>query len=410
VQLQIADFRRKPLATQQFGQAAERAATAGDTRRDYWLAWSATLLFFGAFYALLVVLPPFLTSARLGDAQIGLVLGAFGVASLVGRPLAGIAADRWGQQRVMGWGSLALLLGIAAMPLTAGIAGLFALRLLQALGYVAFTTAGTALVIALTPAPEQRQRLAIFGTAANVAMTVAPALVSALLPYVRLAAAFWLAGGLALLAGSLTLAIAFRASPPAAPAHSPAWQLALPPALRRPMLMSLCFGLGFGAFFQFVPLLAERRGMVSAGALYTCYGAGIIATRVLGRRWLGRAAAGRVLLASSLLLSAGLAWTALAATSAPLLAASLLIAAGCGLLHPSLIAIHARLLPGAPGRATATFYLGFDLGIGVGSWLLGVVLQYAGLGALYLAAALGVLAGLIALPGLLRSLPEGQPA
>jgi hypothetical protein len=32
------------------------------------------------------------------------------------------------------------------------------------------------------------------------------------------------------------------------------------------------------------------------------------------------------------------------------------------------------LLPQALGRATATFYLGFELGIGIGSWLLGGVL------------------------------------
>jgi predicted MFS family arabinose efflux permease len=95
----------------QLERAADSTATARLVRRDYWMAWSATLLFFSAFYALLVPLPRYLILARLTDAQIGLVLGAFGVASLIGRPLAGIAADRWGQRRVMRWGSVALLVG-----------------------------------------------------------------------------------------------------------------------------------------------------------------------------------------------------------------------------------------------------------------------------------------------------------
>jgi MFS family permease len=395
----------RATTSQQFGHRAEHAAAAREIRRNYWLAWSATLLFFSAFYALLVLLPRYLTLTRLADAQIGLVLSAFGVASLVGRPIAGLAADRWGQRRVMLAGCLALLIGIAGMPLASNIIALFILRLTQALGYVAFTTAGTALIIALTPMSERRQRLAIFGVAANVAMTMAPALISALLPYIPLTITFWLAGGLALLAGALSTAIILRS--PSVDAQPHPWRWELPPTLRRPMLVSICFGLGFGAFFQFIPLLVDRRGISSAGLLYTCYGAGIIATRVLSRRWLGQAATGRVLLAASILLSAGLGWTALAGSIGTLALASLLIAAGCGLLHPTLIALHALLLPEAPGRATATFYLGFDLGIGMGSWLLGAVLQYAGPAALYMMAALAVLAGLAPVPAILRSLHEG---
>jgi predicted MFS family arabinose efflux permease len=386
--------------SRQFGSTADRPDAARDIQRDYWIVWSATLLFFSAFYALLVLLPRYLTSARLTDAQIGLVLGAFGVASLLGRPLAGRAADRWGQRRVMLWGSMALLIGIAGMPLASNISVLFLLRLLQALGYIAFTTAGTALVVTLTPPAARRQRLAVFGTAANAAMMTAPALIAALLPYVPLAATFWLAGALALLAGSLTIAIGFR--PPAeAPSQPGRWSVS--PSLGRAMLVSLCFGLGFGAFLQFIPLLVERRGVFSAGVLYICYGAGIIATRVLSQRWLGRAGAGQVLLVASLLLSVGLGWTAFAGTIGALAAAALLIAAGCGLLHPTLIALHALLLPQAPGRATATFYIAFDLGIGVGGWLLGGVLEYAGFTALYLTAALVVLAGLAVVPALVRS-------
>ena len=55
------------------------------------------------------------------------------------------------------------------------------LRLLQAAGYVAFTTAGTALIIQLTPEEEHGRRLAIFGAAANVAIALAPAATTVLL-------------------------------------------------------------------------------------------------------------------------------------------------------------------------------------------------------------------------------------
>jgi predicted MFS family arabinose efflux permease len=373
------------------------------TVRDYWIAWVATLLFFVAFYALLVPLPGYLEYAGMADWQIGVVLGAFGIASLIGRPLAGVLTDRWGARRVLLGGGLALALGAAAVSLTRDMALLFGLRLLQAAGYVAFTTAGTALVVALTGAAERGRRLAVFGIAANVAMTSSPALTSVILPLLPLSAAFGAIGALALIPA---LAIRFiHADRVAAPQTAAIdlrriWQF--PHALRLPMLIAGCFGVGFGAFFQFATLLAERRGTIPAGVLYTCYGIGIILTRLLSRNWMDRAGVVRILTFAAILKIFGLALAALAVNPFLLAAAAFLIAAGSGLFHPALIAHHVRILPAEPGRATAGFYVGFDLGIGAGNWFLGLMLQWFGLTGLYSAAMLAVLAGLALVPALER--------
>src|SRR5919199_3687389 len=91
-------------------------APARPAAQVYWLAWLATLTFFAGFYSLLVPLPRYLADAGLPDWQIGLVLGAFGVASLVGRPVAGVAADRFGARAVMLFGAAALAIGALAVP------------------------------------------------------------------------------------------------------------------------------------------------------------------------------------------------------------------------------------------------------------------------------------------------------
>ncbi|HEY3110105.1 MAG TPA: MFS transporter, partial [Chloroflexota bacterium] len=149
------------------GTAAE---WGGATRRAYWTAWAATVTFFAGFYALLVPLPRYLVAAGLPDWQVGLVLGAFGVASLIGRPIAGVASDRLGPRRVMLVGAASLLVGAVGVVATKSVGPLFALRILQATGYVAFTTAGTALIVSLVPPGERGRRLAVFGAAANVAI------------------------------------------------------------------------------------------------------------------------------------------------------------------------------------------------------------------------------------------------
>jgi predicted MFS family arabinose efflux permease len=350
------------------------------------MGWAATLIFFAGFYTLLVPLPRYLALVGYADWQIGMILGAFGVAARLGRIPAGVGVDRWGTRPMLLVGSVALGVGAGGVVLTADLLVLGILRLLQAAGYVAFTTAGTALVIEMTPQEERGRRLAIFGAAANVAITLAPAVATWLLEIIPLASGFWMAGGLALLAGLL----ASRVSVPSRRPHLTGevrgrWRF--PRILWLPMLTAAIFGVGFAAFFLFAPILSERRG-APAGLLYSIYGIGIILTRLVGGGWLDRVGIGPSLLVATVLLVVGLALAAVAATPTSLGLAALLVACGSGLFHPALIAHHARLVPGAPGQATAGFYLGFDLGIGLGSWLLGVVLQFGGLTWLYATAAL----------------------
>jgi predicted MFS family arabinose efflux permease len=203
------------------------------------------------------------------------------------------------------------------------------------------------------------------------------------------------------LAGSLTLPIGRSVGPShGQTAAATGWRL--PGRLWPPLVAAGLFGAGFAAFFQFSPLLAERRGGVDAGLLYTVYGLAIILTRLLGGRWLDRVGVGPALLLASLLMIVGLSLAALTSGLVGLALAALLTAAGGGLFHPALLAYLANLLPGTPGRASAAFYLGFDLGIGLGSWLFCALHQVAGLTGLYSCAALLVALVLPLLPRLSR--------
>jgi len=380
--------------------ADQPAAQGPGNARAYWTAWAATLIFFAGFYTLLVPLPRYLALIGLPDWEIGLILGAFGVASLGWRAFAGVGVDRWGSRRIMLLGAAALVIGAVFVVFTASPAVLFVLRLLQAAGYVAFTTAGTALIIELTPEHERAQRLAIFGAAANVAITTAPAAATALLAFLPLEYGFWLSGALALVGG--VMAAMITAPPRAArPVRRLRDSWRFPRRVWLPMGTAALFGAGFAAFFLFAPILSERRD-VPPGLLYTVYGVGIIATRVVSGRWLNRAGTARLLLVAAVLMAIGLVLAAVGLNALVLSIASLFVAVGGGLFHPVLIALHARLLPEQPGQATAGFYLGFDLGIGLGSWLLGAILDVAGLPWLFLAAAVLVILTVPLLPVLTR--------
>jgi predicted MFS family arabinose efflux permease len=370
------------------------------------MVWAAALLFFAAFYTLLIPLPLALTSLGLPGSQVGAILGAFGVASLLGRPLAGALGDLLGLRWMMLAGALLFVAGALGFGQTTWPLALFGMRILQALGYVAFTTAATTLVADLAPVERRGALIALFGVAANLAMTLTPASISAVLPALGLSGAFWLAAGLALLAAGLALAL--RAPQAAARAHdrrgvrSILGALRPPATLAGPMTLALLLGVGFGAFLQFLPLLSEQRGL-AAGWAYSAYGVAIIATRLVSGRSIDGASRTRLLALGFGALACGLGTLALATAMPALLLGTVLVAAGSGIAHPILITVHTeRASDGARAQATAGFYLAFDLGIGAGAWVLGLVLERYGLAALFAVAALAALGALAAARRLLR--------
>lgn len=365
--------------------------------KDYWTIWTATLLFFAAFYTLLIPFPLYLAEAGLADWQIALVMGAFGIASLLVRPLAGVFSDVWGRRRVMIIGALSLVAGSAAVTLTVDATLLFGLRVLQAAGYVAFTTAATAVISDLAPAGKRASAMALFGTAANLAMTTTPAVVHAVLHRIHLSGAFLLSGALAV----VSIAMALQAAPKRPPVLEPsAWSelMVIAGKLRIPLVAATLFGISFGAFFQFLPLLTERRGLGPAGTVFTVYGASLILTRLITAKTqlLDRHDRGRILLLAFLLLGGGLGGFAAAGSQYQIYPATVIFAAGAGTLHPLLIAIHVGgVSAGERGRAGAVFYFGFDLGIGAGAWVYSPVFQWFGMTGLFCLAALTALSGCI---------------
>jgi len=377
------------------------AITKANPQRDYTIAWVATFLFFIAFYALIVPLPRYLTGIGLPDWEVGLVLGATAIASLLMRPISGVLTDRFGHKRMMLLGATSLAIGAMGVVLTTQVALLFTLRILQSLGYVIFTTAGNALVGQLATPEERSKKIAYFGLAANFAMTMTPGATDLLLPLIGLTTAFWLSGGIAAGAGVMTRALHYQAPATETPSFALMQLWRFPRQLWLPMFVSALFGAGFGAYFQYFAVLLERREMPSA-VVFATYGISIIITRLLFGRYLDRIGFGRVLVIAALIMTVGLVMAAYGYSLPMLITAAVLIAAGGGFFHPMLIAHHVTLLPQRSGWAVACFYFGFDLGIGGGAWLLGAALDLGGLEALYLTAALLTLATLLFIPALAR--------
>jgi MFS family permease len=96
------------------------------------------------------------------------------------------------------------------------------------------------------------------------------------------------------------------------------------------------------------------------------------------------------------LAAVGMVLVAMATSLTGLLVAAVLYGLGFGAVNPALMALTVdRCGLANRGAAMATFSGSFDLGIGVGSVLLGYVLQLSDFGTMYLAAAGVAVGGLV---------------
>jgi MFS family permease len=332
------------------------------------------------------------------------------VASLIGRPLAGWAADRIGFQRMMVLGVISLIIGVAGVNMTTNALLLFVLRIFQTIGYMAFTTASNGLVAGLAPAHARKSMLTRFGAAANVAMTLTPATISFLLPWLQLNGALWVSAIFALIGGGLALQI--RTGGANASQTSTRGMLTRPPRqLLLPLTLAAVCGIGYGIFLQFLPLLTERQAGLASGPVFAVYGVSIVLTRLLTARWMDQGDQRTILRIGNLLLSAGLFLFAIGQTWWLFAAGAFCVASGSGLQTGLLMNLHVEALPpAARGQAIAFYYLGFDLGLGGGALILAPVLQLAGVGALFATAAVIVLSGVLLLHWLPRAAPVANPA
>ncbi|MBL8093622.1 MAG: MFS transporter [Anaerolineales bacterium] len=349
-------------------------------RQVFRRVWVATFLCFAAFYGITQPLAEVLGRSAFDVGATSAVLGAFGVTALLARPLAGWLSDRLAPRWILGLGAVALAVGVLGMIWETGVEGLILLRGLQALGYAAFTTAGTAWVARLGESEQRAGRLARFGMAANAAMAVVPALIGSILLSVSSTGVLLGLGGIALAAG-LCAQITAPMDGSAPGNGSIARRDHLDAVVRgvglRPWLLALLIGLGFGVFLQYAPLLATGGGK----GLFTVYGVTILLTRAVGGRWLDRRALATV---------ARLAGGALAVGMMGLWAGGLAgwfgaaaIGVGGGMLHPAVLAAAVKRFPAAPGLATGWCYVGFDLGLALSGWALGPVFGSGGAGMVF---------------------------
>ena len=357
---------------------------------------AATVAGFSGFSALMPVAPLWASEGGASTAGAGAVNGVLMLFTVLTQPFVPAAVRRWGWGPIMAAGQLLLGLPALAHLLSADLAWVLLLAAVRGLGFGILTVTGSAAVANLVDPRRRGAAVGIYG----LAIAAPQVAFMPIGPWVVQEAAYWpmfLAGALPLLGvvpAWLTGRVLFVEPDTAAPATHSRTQVYR--HLIRAMLLLLGVTLAGGALITFSSDLAPAAWLATA-ALLVLTGAAAITrwrTGVLADRF-----GTRPFLAPLVVLtSVGLGLVALSLSRSGGTAAGLmLLGVLCvgisygALQNLTLVLAFASVTRRDYGTASAVWNIGFDLGTGLGSVLVGAIAAGASFSqALLVAAALSL--------------------
>ncbi len=360
---------------------------------NFFIAFLANFFFFCSVNAF-SLLPLYIKTLGGTVAQIGGIMGTYGLTAIVAQPLAGALCDRFGRKRFLLLGaSLGVLASIGFAFATQLDLRFFLYRVVQGIGYSAFYVANLTLVADMVPASRRGEAVGLFGISGLITIALSPALGEQLIHIAGFPIFFQAAAAAA--AGALLASMAFHVPRDAPIASLPRGLSAVIPSVRilPPILLALVFGLVLGAVFVFLPTYAKQVGIERIGAFYIAYSAGAVGIRLtcgkLSDRW-GRR---RIILPALVLMGFGTLGLVWLTSPAVLIVVGALTGMAHGLLHPALSASVIDV-SGAEerGRALSAFSTAILLGSALGSFVFGVMAEWLGYRSIFLTASAIVVA------------------
>ncbi|MFB0533756.1 MAG: MFS transporter [Anaerolineae bacterium] len=356
---------------------------------SFFLTMLNNLLFFASMHLLTVPLPLYVERIGGGPSQVGLVMGTFAVAAILARPYVGRFVDRLGGKPSLLLGSLIFAIGPLLYVVSRSVPALLVGRFLQGLGISASSTAFIAIIAVLAPSGRRGEAIGLSAAAMPIALMTAPAIGASLLESWGFVPLFILSASVAAL--SLLTAVFVsepRSTDPDDPSHEESegafFQVIRLRSVWVPSGAMGVMGVTYGSILTFLPLFAIQQGIGNPGLFFTAYGLTVIAAQFLAGRVSDLVGRFWVIVPAMVLLALAFPVLALVRSLPLLLGVAVLYGLGFGGARVNLNALMVDTVPASiRGMAMSVAYGSFDLGVGLGSYLLGWVAQIWGYQVMY---------------------------
>lgn len=366
--------------------------------RDFWLIAAVNFIVMTAYYGLMVTTAQYAADRMHAGAGVaGLVTGVTVLGILVARFSSGYLTQRFSTKTLLVAGAILLVPATFAYNYAASITALLLVRVVHGLAIGLISTVTNTAVILLFPPARKGEGIGYFSLSTILATAVGPFLGLLLMGMGArmLFTAVSVSAVLVLLTALLIDARRIRFSASAVREPLTVQSFIEPKALPVASAVFL-IGLSYAAIQTYVSLFAKSLH-ISAWASYffLIYAVVIIVSRPFTGRVLDRRSENMVMVPAAIVEVVGLIVLAAARNGIAFLIAAALIGAGFGNFQSAAQTVVAKIVPVARlSQATATYFIVFDLSLGVGPFFLGLLVPSIGYVRLFLLCALLSFAGL----------------
>ena len=351
---------------------------------EYLKVMLCNFLLFFAFYLLTPLLPIYLDSEFKADKDlIGVVLSGYIVATLIIRPFSGFVVDSFDRKTVLTLCFFFFFLCFSGYLGAGTLLMFFIVRTMHGIPYGATTVANSTVAIDVLPSSRRNEGLGYYGLSNNLAMAIAPSVGIYIYHLTdNFALLFWLSLGLAFLGFlcSTSVKLPKREKVEGKPKLSldhfflgRAWLLAI---------NIFFFGACWGVMSNYVALYGKQELDITDGTgfFFMILSAGLFVSRLFGAKSLRKGLLTRNALVGVLISLAGYCLFAFVVTPWSFYLSALLIGLGNGQMYPAFLNMFVKVARhDQRGTANSSILISWDLGMGLGILLGGVIAENVGI-------------------------------
>lgn len=357
--------------------------------RDFVLACVSNIFIFFNVHLFLATFTAYAMGRFLvGDALGGASASVFIIGALLARLAAGPLMSRFNLKLLAVLGFAAFAIIPPFYPMIDSIGPLMALRVLHGMTFGVASTVIATLAVSRIPAHRLGEGTAYYASSTLLGVAAGPFVGLLLMGGSSFDTVIWVAVASSLAGLALILPVAvpdLRPAPDQAREQAGGWSRLLEPSALPMAMVGALFTLGYSAIVTFMGSFAAERSLGTAASFFfLAYAASVLISRPLTGPLMDRRGYNVVMIPAFVLFAAGLLLLSQTQSAIMLFAAALLIGLGQGnLLSAGQTIAISRVPRNKLGMGTSTFFLGIDLGMGLGPVLIGVLVQFVGIGAGY---------------------------
>lgn len=340
---------------------------------NYVLLIVVNFFFAISFYALLSTLPKYLKySLQFNTADIGIIMAAYTISSLLSRPFAGFITDKYNRRLVLTLSLILFSLNFL-LYIPASLPWHFtSIRFLHGITWGFLTTATTTIIFEILPVNKRGMGIGLAGFSMTLAMAISPVVAVELEEFLGMNFMLIFSTIIAV----ISMILSFWITVPLADVTNKTFRLReMISGKVLPVSFAMFFAcISYGSIISFAIVYAATRNIDDPGIFFIFLATGLMVSRFYSGKLFDKHGPYWIIISGYAFVLAGMVIFSFLNSKELYLSTGALLGLGFGTLMPAMQVMINNLVDNYErGAANSTFLTVFDLGIGLGMIFTGIL-------------------------------------